>query len=209
MAEIFPKQLAIVSRQVDQLRALWQALLPANKFYSDKFDVAEVPRRITTLQQFVSSVPFTTKAEIIQDQRSSPPFGTNLSYPLERYVRYHQTSGTSGAPMRWLDTTESWQWMLGNWDQILRVAGVHAGDCVFFAFSFGPFIGFWLAFEAAARLGCLCLPGGGLSTTARLRQISMCEPRSSVARQVTPFTSRKRPPRRRLTSWVVPSGASL
>jgi phenylacetate-CoA ligase len=38
-----------------------------------------------------------------------------------------------------------------------------------FAFSFGPFLGFWLAFEAAARLGALCLPGGGLSSAARLR----------------------------------------
>ena len=40
-----------------------------------------------------------------------------------------------------------------------------------FAFSFGPFIGFWLAFESAARLGCLCLPGGGLSSAARLRMM--------------------------------------
>src|SRR5258706_2249723 len=171
MAEIFPKRLAIVSRQVDQLRVHRQALLPANKVYSDKFNSAEAPRRITTLQQLASSIPFTTKAEIVQDQRSSPLFGTNLTYPLERYIRYHQTSGTSGAPLRWLDTAESWQWMLGNWEQILRVAGVRAGDSVFFAFSFGPFIGFWLAFEAAARLGCLCLPRGGFSTTARLSQV--------------------------------------
>src|SRR5262249_49358479 len=34
---------------------------------------------------------------------------------------------------------------------------------------FGPFLGFWTAFEAAARAGLLCLPGGGLSSTARLR----------------------------------------
>ena len=43
------------------------------------------------------------------------------------------------------------------------------GDRLFFPFSFGPFLGFWTAFEAAARLGCLCLPGGGMSSTARLR----------------------------------------
>src|SRR5207249_12301723 len=125
-------------RQLDQLRALWKALLPANKFYSKKFKAAEVPDSIGSLPQFSSSVPFTTKAEIADDQRAFPPFGNNLSYPLERYVRYHQTSGTSGAPLRWLDTPESWQSMLGNWEQILRVAGVRAGDPVFFAFSFGP-----------------------------------------------------------------------
>src|SRR2546425_1064994 len=78
---------------------------------------------------------------------------------------------TSGTPLRWLDTPESWDWMLESWMEILRVAGARAGDRIYFAFSFGPFIGFWLAFEAAARLGCLCLPGGGLSSAARLRAI--------------------------------------
>jgi phenylacetate-CoA ligase len=40
---------------------------------------------------------------------------------------------------------------------------------LFFAFSFGPFLGFWTAFEAAARRGHLCLPAGGMSSGARLR----------------------------------------
>ncbi|PYJ08717.1 MAG: phenylacetate--CoA ligase, partial [Verrucomicrobia bacterium] len=88
-----------------------------------------------------------------------------------RYTRYHQTSGTTGTPLRWLDTAESWEGMVDSWTEILRVAGARPGDRVYFAFSFGPFIGFWLAFEAAARLGCLCMPGGGLSSAARLRSI--------------------------------------
>jgi phenylacetate-CoA ligase len=59
--------------------------------------------------------------------------------------------------------------MTESWTEILRTAGVGAGDRVLFAFSFGPFIGFWLAFEAAARRGCLCVPGGGLGSAARLQ----------------------------------------
>src|SRR5205823_10383363 len=92
-------------------------------------------------------------------------------YPLERYTRFHQTSGTSGAPLRWLDTPESWEAMIESWTEVLQAAAVEPRDRIYFAFSFGPFIGFWLAFEAAARLGCLCVPGGGLSTSARVRQI--------------------------------------
>ena len=115
--------------------------------------------------------PFTFKHELAQDQQQHPPYGTNLTYPLERYARCHQTSGTSGAPLRWLDTAESWAWMVGNWEHVLRVAGVTTSDRVFCAFSFGPFLGFWLAYEAALRLGCLCLPGGGLSSVARVRMI--------------------------------------
>jgi phenylacetate-CoA ligase len=61
--------------------------------------------------------------------------------------------------------------MVDSWKEIYRAAGVEAGDRVYFAFSFGPFIGFWLAFEAAQQIGCLCIPGGGLSTQGRLRAI--------------------------------------
>jgi len=54
---------------------------------------------------------------------------------------------------------------------VFRAAGIRAGDRVFFAFSFGPFIGFWLAYESAQRLGCLCVPGGGMSSEVRARAI--------------------------------------
>ncbi len=61
--------------------------------------------------------------------------------------------------------------MVESWKEILRAAGVGAADRVYFAFSFGPFIGFWMAFDAAQQLGCLCLPAGGMSSTGRLRGI--------------------------------------
>ena len=95
---------------------------------------------------------------------------STLTYPLERYCRLHQTSGTStGRPLRWLDTPESWDWLLGCWQDIFGRLGLRTGDVLFFPFSFGPFLGFWTAFEAAARAGYLVLPGGGLTSTARLR----------------------------------------
>lgn len=170
MAEIFPKRLALLTSQTNQLQALLAAILPANAFYSQKLEAAGARRRIANLGQF-QEFPFTFKHELAKDQQDNPPYGTNLTFPIERYVRCHQTSGTSGAPLRWLDTTESWNWMLGNWEQVLRAAGVTRADRVFCAFSFGPFLGFWLAYEAALRLGSLCFPGGGLSSAARLRII--------------------------------------
>lgn len=154
---------------MEQLRSLLAELFPANRFYTQKLQAAGVTFDVASLADFRARFPFTTKAELVEDQTRHPPFGTNLTWPLERYTRLHQTSGTGGAPLRWLDTPESWEWMLENWMEVFRAAGVGAGDRVCFAFSFGPFIGFWLAFESAARLGCLCLPAGGMSTTARLR----------------------------------------
>ena len=118
-------------------------------------------------------LPFTTKAELVADQAGSPPFGTNLSEPLDRYVRLHQTSGSSGAaPLRWLDTAESWEWWRTLWsDHVYPAAGVVPEDRVFLAFSFGPFIGFWSAFAGAERLGALVMSGGAMTTEQRVRAI--------------------------------------
>ena len=171
MAEDFPRRLVIVQRQMDQLRDLMNAVLPDNAFYSTKLEEAEAPRKFAHLGQFSEGMPFTTKAELMEDQKLNGPFGTNLTFPMSEYIRCHQTSGTTGTPMRWLDTQQSWNWMVGNWETVLRTAGVTPEDRLFFGFSFGPFIAFWLAYEASLGMGCLSLSGGGLSSVARLRMI--------------------------------------
>jgi len=154
--------------QDQRLHAMLQELDGANPFYTAKLRAAGLRGERCTRADFHATFPFTTKAELVEDQRRHPPFGSNLTYPLARYTRYSQTSGTTGAALRWLDTNESWGWMLDNWARIYGAAGVSAADRVFTAFSFGPFLGFWTAFEAAVRIGCLALPGGGMSSTGRL-----------------------------------------
>ena len=166
-----PTRAAIEAGQLEQLRSLLAELFPGNHFYARKLNAAGITFDVASLKGFSARFPFTTKSELAADQRAQPPFGTNLTYPLQRYTRFHQTSGTAGAPLRWLDTPESWEGMIESWTEVLRAAGAQPGDRVYFAFSFGPFIGFWLAFEAAARMGCLCFPGGGLSSLARVRAI--------------------------------------
>ena len=118
-------------------------------------------------------LPLTEKSDLVADQASHAPFGTNLTYPLERYVRMHQTSGSSGGrPLRWLDTAESWAWWERIWaEHVYGAAGVTAADRIFFAFSFGPFIGFWSAFGGAQRLGALCISGGAMTSEQRVRNM--------------------------------------
>ncbi len=168
---LHPSRSAITTGQLEQLRSLVAELFPGNAFYSQKFNAAGITFDVASLDDFSRRFPFTTKSELVENQRAHPPFGTNLTYPLDRYTRFHQTSGTTGTPLRWLDTPESWEGMLESWTEVYRAAGVGRGDRVYFAFSFGPFIGFWMAFEAANRLGALCLPGGGMSSATRLRGI--------------------------------------
>lgn len=167
----FASRELIRAQQLQSLRRLVRELLTANRFYGPKLKEAGVTAEVAGIKAFTRAMPLTTKAMIVEDQHTRPPYGTNLTYPLHQYVRYHQTSGTTGSPLRWVDTAESWQWMVDNWREVLEAADVHAADRIMFAFSFGPFLGFWTAFEAAAQLGCICLPGGGLSSSARLEML--------------------------------------
>jgi len=151
------------------LRSLVAEVVATHVFYGRKLAAAGCSAGPASITDFTARFPFTTKAELVADQAEHPPYGTGLTYPLARYTRCHQTSGTSGAPLRWLDTPESWEAMKDDWCEVFHAAGVTASDPVFFAFSFGPFLGFWLAFEAAQKIGCLCFPGGGMGTALRAR----------------------------------------
>ena len=157
--------------QSQRLRELLVAVFKGNAFWQRKYADAGIDPRDVKSVDDLSQLPFSTKAEIVADHRDHQPYGTNLTYPLRDYARMHQTSGTTGTSLRWLDTPASWTWFLECWEQIYRIAGVTAEDRLAFPFSFGPFIGFWAAFDGAVRLGNLSLAGGGMSSTARLRLI--------------------------------------
>jgi phenylacetate-CoA ligase len=157
----------ITRHQFNRLGFGLPRVLERNAFYRRKLDGLD-PRELTD-PEALARLPFTMKAELVEDQLAHEPFGTNLSAPLRDYVRLHQTSGTTGHPLTVLDTTESWDWWADCWRAVFHAAGVGADDIVFLAFSFGPFIGFWSAYEGAKRIGALVVPGGGQSSLQRLQ----------------------------------------
>ncbi len=163
-----PEQQSIEQLQIDKIRKLLSEIIPENRFYADKLRNVDF-KEIATLDAFRSAIPFTTKSELMEDQLAHPPYGSNLMGSLENFTRFHQTSATTGVPLRWLDTEGSWEWILDNWIQIFKAVGVTESDRCFFAFSFAPFLGFWSAYDAACKLGCLCIPGGGMRSRTRLQ----------------------------------------
>jgi phenylacetate-CoA ligase len=166
--ETLPRE-RLRQHQWERLSAQIRAIHPANPFFARRFRAAGLPSA-ADLRDWADfgRLPLTVKADLVEDQRAHPPFGTNLTHPLERYVRVHQTSGTTGVPIRWLDTQESWDWWARCWGFVFRGAGIGPGDRVFFPFSFGLFVGFWAGFEGAHALGVLVVPGGGQDSAQRL-----------------------------------------
>ncbi len=159
----------IEARQSQRLVEMLQAIIPRNRFWTTKLQAAGVDVAAIRSLADLAELPFTTKQELVDNQSEQPPYGSNLSYPSTRYRRLHQTSGTTGRPVRWMDTQESWDWFMECWRQIYTLAGLQSWDRLFFPFSFGPFIGFWAAFEGAGRIGNFCISGGGMSTSVRLQ----------------------------------------
>ena len=162
---------ALEAHQAERLQRLLASINGTNPFYTEKFKGSGIDLQELCLLDDLNKLPFTVKGELVADQAAHPPFGTKYTEPIDKYTRYCQTSSTTGSPLRWLDTNESWQWVLECWKAVFRGARVAHGDRIFFPFSFGPFLGFWSAFEAGAQIGAHCIPGGGMSSQVRLELI--------------------------------------
>lgn len=170
----FDQALETMSR--DQLRAhqhtklqdMLSQIIGKNRFYTAKFEKAGFDLQDFKSLDDLSKLPLTTKTDLVQAQADDPPFGTNATFPETAYTRLHQTSGTTGTPLRVLDTEQSWDWWGRCWGYVLAGAGMTSQDRLFLPFSFGPFIGFWAAVEGARHIGALMIPGGGSNSVQRL-----------------------------------------
>jgi len=164
----FPDRAALEAHQLGRLNMLLTELRE-NPFWAPRIAAAGLADGARDLAEFRERMPLLDKEELAADQLAAPPYGTNLTGPLGEFVRFHQTSSTTGAPLRWLDTARDWDFMVDRWVEVFHAADLGPDDRFFFAFSFGPFIGLWLGFEAAQRLGCLTLSGGAMDSLQRLQ----------------------------------------
>ena len=125
---IWQDRAQIQETQSRRLVELLQTIVPRNRFWTSKFKAADVDvASIKTLDD-LQKLPLTNKQEIVESQTEQPPYGANLTFPSTRYRRLHQTSGTTGRPIRWMDTQESWDWFMECWRQIYTLAALQSSQ---------------------------------------------------------------------------------
>jgi phenylacetate-CoA ligase len=168
--------------QLDQLRALIAEVSERNPFQRERLGGVDAG----SLSDLDRIRPI-DKARLVADQQAHPPFGSNLTYPLERYAHLHQTSGTSGATLRVLDTEHDWDWWGRCMQTVFAAAGLGSSDLVALAYSFGPYIQFWASFQGAGAVGANCVALGGMDSVQRLETIRdygatalMCTPSYAI-----------------------------
>ena len=158
--------------KLHKLRGLCEWAQARSPFHRRKFEQAGFsPDQLNSLDD-LSRIPIMTRDEWMANQAEKPLFGDLITGPRENAIRYHLTSGTSGRqPLRVLDGTKDWEWIAEMWCYGFWGFGVRPTDTVFFAFSYGSFIGFWGAHYCCEKIGALVLPSGNMTTENRVRQI--------------------------------------
>jgi len=161
----------LASLQLDRLRWSLGHAYENIARYRQKFDAAGVKpadcRSLADLAKF----PFTTKADL----RETYPFGM-FAVPMDRIVRIHASSGTTGKPTVVGYTAKD----IDTWSHVmarsLRAAGARPGDKVHVAYGYGLFTGGLGAHYGAERLGLAVIPLGGGMTERQVQLIADFKP---------------------------------
>jgi phenylacetate-CoA ligase len=160
--ETLPRE-AMDALQLKRLRDLVDRLAATVPFYRKKLgEVGYRPGDIRKRED-LARLPFTTK----EDLRDNYPFGL-FAVPMERVVRIHASSGTTGKPTvvgytrRDIDT---WSELMAR---TLSCGGTTRGDIVHNAYGYGLFTGGLGAHYGAEKIGAAVIPMSGGNTKRQI-----------------------------------------
>jgi phenylacetate-CoA ligase len=168
--ESFPAE-RLRSLQLERLRWSLKHAYDNVPQYRRKFDAAGVKPEDCRALADLAKFPFTTKADL----RESYPFGM-FAVPMDRIVRIHASSGTTGKPTVVGYTAKD----IDMWAQVMarsiRAAGARPGDKVHVSYGYGLFTGGLGAHYGAERLGLAVVPLGGGMTERQVQLITDFRP---------------------------------
>jgi len=162
---------ALRALQLERLQWTLQHAYDDVPHYRRKFDAAGVKPGDCRSLEDLARFPFTTKADL----RDTYPFGM-FAVPMDRIVRIHASSGTTGKPTVVGYTAKD----IDTWAQLMarsiRAAGARPGDKVHVAYGYGLFTGGLGAHYGAERLGLAVIPLGGGMTERQVQLVLDFEP---------------------------------
>lgn len=171
----------ITALQTDRLRLAVAHTYRNVPFYRARMDAAGVkPEDVKTLKD-IAKLPLTTK----QDMRDNYPYGM-LATPMQKIVRVHCSSGTTGKPTVVAYTKND----IGVWAEViartLTAGGVHDKSVFQVAVNYGLFTGGLGIHYGAELVGASVVPASGGNTA---RQIMLIKDFGTTAMVATPSYS--------------------
>jgi phenylacetate-CoA ligase len=140
---------------VSALSEQLEYLARSSPFYADRLRGARVESAAD-----LSRLPFTTKEELREGQRSEPPFGRHLCAPRERLVRMHVTSGTTGEPVAVGFTQRDHEANSAVGGEAFRIAGLLPTDIVAHCLNYALYAGGIADHMAIEASGATVVPVG-------------------------------------------------
>lgn len=152
--------------QVERLQATIRHCMNS-PFYKKKFEEMGIKPEDIKTPADVRKLPFTTK----QDLRDNYPFGL-ASVPLEKCVRLHSSSGTTGNPTVVLHSQKDLDEWANAVARCLWMVGLRPTDIFQNSSGYGMFTG-GLGFQyGAERLGMLTVPAAAGNTLRQIKFIT-------------------------------------
>ena len=161
-------------RLVRQVRHVWDNV----PYYRAKMEAAHVAPDDIKGRDDLYKLPFLSKADL----REAYPFGL-LAEPLEKCIRIHSTSGTTGKRVVAFYTKEDIDLWNDCCARALAAAGAGPEDVCQVAYGYGLFTGGFGLNGGSQKLGCLTLPMSSGNTD---RQLQFMEDLGSTVLCCTP-----------------------
>jgi len=171
--------------QLDRFKRIFEHAYENSPFYRKKYQ--DVGIRVDDIRSIddIRKVPIITKDDLREAQAGKEPFpyGEILAVPVEEVTEYHQTTGTTGMPVRFADAWVDWENYADNWAMMMYSRGLRKSDRVYIPFPYHLFIAFWGGHYGVEKLGAEVVPGGQTPTEQRVREMkdlrctaTMCTP---------------------------------
>jgi phenylacetate-CoA ligase len=141
-------------------------------FYKNKFKGISLQESTLTL----SSLPFTTKSELLLDQKNNPPYGSNLCVELNAIQRIHKTSGTTNTPLILALTKNDIKNTIHIGSKCFNLAGLNKEDVVVHCLNYSMWAGGYTDHHSLEATGATVIPFGVGNTNNLIETILLLKP---------------------------------
>jgi phenylacetate-CoA ligase len=174
----------LATLQAARLAELVQRLIDASEFYRGRLTASGIEAGDVRSPEDLASLPVVTKEELREEQERRPPFGGFVIGSLERWRELHPSTGTTGRPVKIVWSGSDVDTISDSTARTLWQFGVRPGDVIQNAFAYGLWVAGMSCHYAAGRIGCLVVPTGATTSTAK--QIEFLQEVGSTVLLATP-----------------------
>lgn len=157
----------LMNLQTKRLESLVRRCLEESEFYRAKLATVGIESGDVRSIEDLAALPVVKKDELRIDQQRHPPFGKFILGDHRRWRELHPSTGTTGQPVKMIWSEHDLATITDFTARTLWQFGVRPGDVIQNAFAYGLWVAGMSCHYAAARIGCLVVPTGVATTTAR------------------------------------------